>query len=151
MLPLPHFLEKAEYVFSLCAFVVMERLTVGIILFRERNDVIFYLLFDIRVNIEWYLDLAVLWSSLLLLRAQICYLKLYLAEFSNHIVETIAKHSITFVLVNLKVQFFKELVFSFNEFLFANTKENGYLRCQSPKLFILDNSCSLGIIFLPKI
>ena len=64
--------------------------------------------------------------------------------------EAIAKHGVAFVLVNLKVQFFEELVLPLDEFLFADAEEDGNLRCQPPKLFVLDYSCSFGIILLPE-
>ena len=69
MLPLPHFLEEPEDVLRLCAFVAAEGLAVGIVLFRERDDVVLDLLLDLRVNIEAYLELAVLRRVLVLLRA----------------------------------------------------------------------------------
>ena len=43
--------------------------------------------------------------------------------------EAIAKHGVAFVLVNLKVQFFEELVLPLDEFLLANAEEDGDLRC----------------------
>lgn len=60
MLPLPHLLEESEDVLGLCAFVVVEGLTVGVVLVGEGDDVVLDLLLHFRTNIEGYLELAVL-------------------------------------------------------------------------------------------
>lgn len=150
MLPLPHFLEQSEDVLGLCAFVAVEGLAVGIVLIGEGDDVVLDLLLHVRVDIEGYLELTVLRSALVLLRAQVGYLQLYLAEFRNHVVEAIAEDRVAFVLVNLEVQFFEELVLPLDELLLANAEENGYLGSQPPELFVLDDSCALGIVLLPE-
>lgn len=54
------------------------------------------------------------------------------------------------MLIDLKVQFFEKFILPFDEFLFAYAEENGDLRSEPPKLFILNNSCPLRIILLPE-
>jgi hypothetical protein len=126
VLPLTHLFQQTENVLRLAALITFERTVILIVLFWKWNYVIFYLAQYSRTDIERNLKLFI-WSSIIVVVSQICDLQLDFAEFSNNIVETVAKDWILLMLIYLEVQLLEELVLSFNQFFLANAEQNGNL------------------------
>lgn len=65
--------------------------------------------------------------------------------------KAVAKNGIALILVDLEIEFLEELIFPLYELLFADAEQDCDLGCQSPKLFVLDHSGGMRVVFLPKI